>query len=188
MGTIDQNNYNLILAEMIRLIWKYGALFVKANVLEEKKEIELEVGTLESIRLQGYGPAYVKLGDKDNSHIVYRVDYIAAYKLGIDYYPTVEESRKILEDAIKTKYIKKYYGRAEMAFMYGFRYQTARRHYTKFLELKKLEDKGIDMEYPDLINPKLSKPQVKTKSRYNYKLDDILDHICNLTYIKTMKG
>lgn len=188
MGESNQNDYDLISAETIRLVWKYGALFAKTSVLEEEKEIELEVGTLESMRLQGYGPVHVKLGDKSNSPIAYRVDHIAAYKLDIDYEPTIEESKMMLQDAIRTKYVKKYYDRGEIATMYGFKYLTVVRHYEYFLKLGKLEDEGIDVEYPDLINPKLCKLPMKIKSRYNYKLDDILDHICGLTYIQTMKG
>lgn len=183
MGEINQNDYDLILAETIKLIWKYGALFVKTSILEDKKEIEPIVGTIESARWKSLGPSYVKFGDSNNSHVRYRLDHIAACKLGIEYYPTVEESCKMLKEAIKTKYVKKYYGRGEVATMYGFSYQTVVRHYAYFIELKKLEGEGIDVEYPDLINPKLSMLPVKTKSRYNYKLDDILDHICALTYI-----
>jgi len=182
-----KNNYDEVLQETIALFWKYGSFFIDTNTIKEQKEIDPIVGTIEGMRSQGRGPAYVKFGCKGNSPVRYRIDHIAAYKCKIEYKLDQNKCKEVLRKALLSRGSRaKLYSTKETALLYAFGRKKLSEDLKTHEKLEKERKKKRSAEDYPLVAPKYERPSKKRNSTYHFDIDDILDHICSLTYAKTV--
>jgi len=98
---------------------------------------------------------------------------IAAYRLGYNYLDS-NMPKKLLLDVLRTRPIELYRLKEAVA-LYDFEDQKMRRD----LDRQK-KDKAVN--YP-LVAPRQSN---KPGTYYQFHMNNIIDHICDLTYIKTV--
>ena len=184
MVTTNQLNYDIILDEAIKFFKKEGLLFISSQQYAD--EIDIGKGTIEANRAQGRGIQYVQFGNRKNSHIRYRIDHYIAQKYRVEHNLTVQECKKLIEQVLKSKYALASFNREQVAYLYGFKTITLDRHLDKLKELKEAEKKGYKVEYQNLVAPKHNRESDIKKARYQFYLENIVEHICEtLVYTKS---
>lgn len=176
MVTTNQSNYDIILAESIKLTQKEKSLFITSN--QFAKIIDKSIGIVEDMRAKGMGPKYVKFGEGDNSPVRYCIVHVAAYINGLDYSLSDEESKELLKKVLASINNIKQYSLKETAMLYGFSTQKLKRDIEK---LNKEENRKVN-----LFAPRYVRLGIKPKSIYQFSRDDIVEHIITLRYTQTI--
>ncbi len=178
MVSIDQNNYDKILAETISLFKEHKSLMIDNKSFAET--IDKSIGITEVMRSEGMGPKYVKFGDANNSPVRYRIDHIAAFKLEMHYSPNENESKEMLKKVLASVNSIKQYSLKETAVLCSFSTQKLKRDIEK---LNKEENRKVN-----LFAPRYVRLGIKPKSIYQFYRDEIVEYICGLTYVQTVSA
>lgn len=177
-----KNKNEIIVSGTIELFKKLGSIMIDTDKFSE--EIDMGKGTIEGMRANSIGPVYIKFCGAKNSPVRYRIDHVVARKLGVDYYPSEDECKQLLKKVLLTKGMNAF-SLKETAKLYSFDAQKLRRDIKKFIQRKKELKEGKKVEEYPLVIPKYTRPGGKLKSPYQFRIDDIVEHICTLTYTKT---
>lgn len=175
MVTIDQNNYDKILAESIKWFKEEKSLLITSNQLA--KIIDKSIGIVEDMRSKGIGPKWVKFGDASNSPVRYSIIHVVIFMNGLPYSLSDQESKELLKKVLASVNNIKQYSLKETAILYNFSTQKLIRDIDK---LNNEENRKVN-----LCAPRFVRLGIKLKSIYQFHRDDIVEHITTLRYIHT---